>query len=158
MAPMSPAYRDREQDKFKETPSGLTSVRVSVEADSPVPVYISESTNRPTITVSGEVNALAQNVTATVFSYVVPPNKKFILEKVFFDGTNIAEYKIEQNGATFHKFRTYFGDNLSGSISFESSGDGVAFYSGDVIAMKVKHIRPMLGDFFCLMIGFLSDD
>lgn len=158
MAPMSPAYRDREQDKFKETPSGLTSVRVSVEADSPVPVYLSEDTNRPTITITGEANALAANVTATLYTYVVPSGKRFVLERIFYDGTNIAEYTVEQNGVTFFKARTYFGDSLSGSAVFESAGDGVAFYGGDNIALKVKHHRPMLGDFFALMIGFLTDD
>lgn len=158
MAPMSPAYRDREQDKFKETPSGLTSVRVSVEADSPVPVYLSENTNRPTIAITGEANAVSQNVVATLYTYVVPNGKRFVLERIFYDGTNIAEYTLEQNGITFFKARTYFGDSLSGSVAFDSAGDGVSFFGGDTIAFKVKHSRPMLGDFFSLMIGFLTDD
>jgi hypothetical protein len=151
--------KDREFDKFKQTPSVETAVRVCVDSDTPVPVYLTESTGTlEAVRVFGESNSVASGLEVIVFSYSVPVGKKLILNSISFSGTNIARYTVEVDGSTYDRAWTYFSGGLSGLLNYHVQGDGVFINSGQVITLKVLHNRPSTGDFFGSLLGAIQDD
>lgn len=89
-----------------------------------------------------EVLSVANNVLTIITSYtVINPGS---LVSIDSSGTNIAEYRVYLNGGVISKKRTYFGDDLNASFSFDI---GLNVTPGDVIQLRVIHLRPSLGDF-----------
>jgi hypothetical protein len=146
--------KDREFDKFKQTPSVETAVRVCVDSDTPVPVFITGASDSEKIRLFSESLLVATNTDTLIFSYTVPVNKKLVLNKIRFSGTNIAEYKAELNFTLFDKMWT----NHGSSLSIERDYYGIELIAGDLLALSVKHLRPDDGDFNAELIGELKDD
>ena len=155
---MSPAYRDREQDKFKETPSGKTSVRVSVDSDSAVPVYLTESSGNESVRVFSEALSVVAAVETTVASYTVPVGKRFVIERVNFSGNNLARYSVEIDSTLFDRVFTHWATSFYGSRVYQSGGDGIFLNAGQVVSLKALHSSNDVGDFYGSIEGFLIND
>lgn len=155
---MPSSFRDREQDKFKETPSGKTSVRVSVDPDSPIPVYSTEKTGNDSVRIFSQALSVPAAIETNIVSYIVPAGKKFVFERISFSGTNIARYSVEVSAVLFDRFYTYWSTSFFGERNYKTSGDGIFINSGQVITLKVSHNSSDFGDFYGSIEGFLIDE
>lgn len=94
-----------------------------------------------------EVTSVASSVLTTIQTYTVPALVNAFLQKIEVSGTNIAEYRVEVNAVIKAKKRTYFGSSLNTEFIFADTGAGLPLVPGDIVTIKVIHIRPMVGDF-----------
>lgn len=94
------------------------------------------------------ISSVPSAIETTITTYTVPLLKISKLVRVEFSGENIATFNVYKNGTMISRQRTYFGSNLSGNMDFSLSNlYGLEFIAGDVIALKVLHNRPNVGDF-----------
>lgn len=93
-----------------------------------------------------EVTAAASILT-TVQTYTAPVGKTTFIQKIEVSGTNIAEYSILINAVIQDKKRTYFSGDLNLAFVFAETGTGYPLTVGDVVTVKVIHLRPTIGDF-----------
>lgn len=96
-----------------------------------------------TVNTFNSITAVASGVLTTISTYTVPALTSSDLKRVFVAGTNIAKYEILVNGTLFDAGYTYFGSSLNQEFSF----DGTDLDSGDIVAVRVLHNRPDVGDF-----------
>lgn len=94
-----------------------------------------------------EITSTASSVLTTLQTYTVPALTSAFLQKVEVSGSNIAEYRLEINSTIQDKKRTYFGSSLNTEFKFAEIGPGIPLEAGDVVTVKVIHIRPTVGDF-----------
>jgi hypothetical protein len=98
--------------------------------------------------VYNEVLTVPPGILTTIVSYTVPVGVSRDLERVLFSGENIAKYQVLVNGLPVATNRTYFGGDLSGTITFgESDSRGLKLNSGDIVTLTVLHNRPNPADF-----------
>jgi hypothetical protein len=94
-----------------------------------------------------EITSVATSVLSTILTYTAPIGKVTYLQKVEFSGSNIAEYTILINAVVRDKKRTYFGSSLDTVSEFAIGGVGLPLTVGDIVTLKVIHLRPNVGDF-----------
>lgn len=120
---------------------------LAVNPDGSINVNITSSNPGTLKTVYNEVTSVATSVLTTVQTYTAPVGFTTYLQKIEVSGTNIAQYTIEINAVVQDKKRTYFGDTLNEKFVFTETGTGLKINVGDVVTVKVIHLRPMVGDF-----------
>lgn len=96
------------------------------------------------LSIYNEISSVATNLTTNILSYTIPMGSTAELEDVNVSGDNIAKYELLVNGNVVDKKRTYFGGNLNEVFDFKNS---IVLVAGDIITVRVNHIRPDLGDF-----------
>jgi hypothetical protein len=89
-----------------------------------------------------EVTSVATSALTTVVSYTAAADGK--LKKISGSGTNIGTYSVLVNGVLKDKRRSMFGGDLNVDFNFD---EGFPILSGDIVALKVIHERPYVGDF-----------
>jgi len=143
------SYRDREMQKFVESPTrtGEAAVEVVVGNTSAIPVTFTQGVP---IIEYGDIASLASGTLTTILTYTVPVGKTLALEKIEVSGCNVADYTVEIDGANKGKRRTYFGNF---NADFEYKGFQIA--TGLVIRVRVIHSRPSAGDFDATLVGAL---
>lgn len=101
---MAGNIRDKEFQKFKETPAGKTAVRVCVDSDTPVPVVLSAGggaaffADAQTLTTPG--------VEQTLITTTVPVGKIRHLSKVIVSCSTRGAFVIEAGGSVIGSGRT----------------------------------------------------
>jgi len=140
---LSPALGDREFFKFCDTVDG-PAVRVC----GTVSISSTPAVGQSVVSVYDEVTSLTSGILTDVVTYTVPAGKEAYLQRVTFNGQNIATYTLLNNAVTLNKLNTYFSGPLFGEFSFyTASQEGLKLIAGDVITLKVIHSRPTMGDF-----------
>lgn len=149
--------------------SGTIEATVLITENSPLPVIprnivssngnellvnLDGSINTGSNPVSGSVNntynyvsAVPSSTLTSVVTYTVPVSKKAYLIKVPFAGQNVAQWQLYKNASVIDNQWTYFGGNLTGTFDFSLQNFGLPLVAGDVIVLKVSHVRPFVGDF-----------
>ena len=95
-----------------------------------------------------EVNAVTSGSNTDIATYTVPVGKDFYLQSVAMSGTNIAQYTVTVDGNTVARLHTYFGGTLTTQLNFAHGADrGWKLTTGQVVKVRVIHLRPSLGDF-----------
>lgn len=94
-----------------------------------------------------EITAVAASILTTIQTYTAPIGKTTFIQKIEVSGTNIAEYRVEINATIKDKKRTYFSGDLNLAFIFTEIGTGLPLAVGDVVTVKVIHLRPTVGDF-----------
>lgn len=96
----------------------------------------------------GQALAVASGVEVLIVQKTIGAGVKALLQRVEFDGTNIAEFRYYKNGVLAGVKHTYFSGPLNGEFNFFTGcREGVPLQAGDVVALKVIHLRPPAGDF-----------
>jgi len=143
------SYRDREMQKFVESPTrpGEACIEVNIGNQSAIPVTFTQGS--PIVEYS-DISSLASGTLTTILTYTVPVGKTLAMEKVEVSGCNVANYIVEIDGNTKGKRRTYFGNF---NADFEYKGLEVA--TGLIVRVRVIHSRPTTGNFDATLIGSL---
>lgn len=145
---------DREYNRFVETPSGDTAVRVSVADVVAVVDYSNDLLNE-----FDEVLAVNTNTLTTIVSYSVPVGKNLFLSRVESSGTNVATFSVLVGASTIAKKSSYFGGQLNVDFEFYAiNAFGLKVTSGQIVYVKVTHERPSQGDFSARISGVLLDE
>lgn len=128
---------------------GPSGHRLDPNSDGSIDVnVVSSPTGDTVINRYAEVTAVPSGVPTILVSYTVPNLKTAILQRISVSGENIARYDVLLNSQPIDTRRTNFGADLSQSFEFlTNSGDGVLLSAGDVLAVRVTHTRPYVGDF-----------
>lgn len=96
----------------------------------------------------GEANAVPSGELVTITSYMVPPGKATLLQKVQCSGENLGKFQILVNGTAIGTQRTYFGGDLNCQFDFTTGQEnGLVLSSGTTVSVTILHNRPYLGDF-----------
>jgi hypothetical protein len=143
---------DGHREKLRYLPSGDTAVAVTVENSNanPIPVFLANpgASGGEVKSLFGTAPVVASGVETLVTSYTVPVAKTSYLIKAQFSGTNIATYNLYINSVLSAVYRTYFSGALGYEIVFASvSVEGILLSAGDIVELKVIHVRPSVGDF-----------
>lgn len=140
---LSPVLGDREFFKFCDHPDG-PAVRVC----GTLGMSGSTPTGEEIISVYDEVTALTSGILTDLVTYTVPVGKDAYLQRVTFNGENIAAYSLLNGATTLNKHNTYFSGPLYGEFNFSTAvREGIKIVSGDIITLKVIHSRPTMADF-----------
>jgi hypothetical protein len=120
-------------------PNGSINVNI---IESPIPGSMVKS-------IYSEANSVASGATTTLVSYTVPGGlTTSILQRISVSGENIAKFTVFRNGTQIDTRRTFFGSSLSEYFEFTTgSVDGYALSPGDILLVKVLHVRPSIADF-----------
>jgi hypothetical protein len=97
----------------------------------------------------GEANSVVSGSTTTVVQYVTPMGlTQAILQRISVSGENIAKWTVFVNGTQIDTRRTFYGSSLSEYFEFTTgNSDGFSLSPGDIVAVKVLHTKPYVGDF-----------
>lgn len=120
---------------------------LAINPDGSINVNLTQSNPGLLKTFYNEVSSVATSVLTTVQTYTAPVGYSSYLQKIEVSGTNIAEYTVEINSVVQDKKRTYFGNSLNADFKFVETGTGLPLNVGDLVTVKVVHIRPFLGTF-----------
>ena len=113
-------------------------------------VVVSEPTAGNTVrNIYNEANSVVSGATTTLVQYTVPGGvTNSILERISVSGENIAKYTVFWNGTQIDTRRTFYGSSLSEYFEFTTgSSDGFSLSPGDVLTVKVLHMKPYVADF-----------
>ncbi len=116
----------------------------AIDNTNPLPVVTVLGPGMLAKSLYNEVSSVASSILTTILTYTVPVATTAKINSVDVSGTNIAAYQVEVNSSIIDKKRTYFSGPLNEVFNFNSS---VALVSGDVVTVRVIHIRPNVGDF-----------
>lgn len=95
-----------------------------------------------------EITSVASSTPTVIQTYTVPSGVSAFLQKITMSGTNIATYELLVNATVIDKKRTWFNGSLNEEFDLSDfSKDGIPLNPGDVVSVRVTHIRPDLGDF-----------
>ena len=120
---------------------------LEINSDGSVNTIVSVSNPGTLKSFYNEITSVAASVLSSIQTYTVPVVSFAYLQKVEVSGTNIAEYTIEINSVVQDKKRTYFSGSLNTDFTFVESGTGIPLSTGDIVEIKVVHLRPTVGDF-----------
>lgn len=97
----------------------------------------------------GEASAVPAGVETTIVQYTVSlALASAILQRVSVCGENVGRYRVFLNGTVIDTRRTYYGGSFNEYFEFSiGSSDGAQLAPGDVVAVKILHDRPFIGDF-----------
>lgn len=122
------------------TPDGTF---LAINPDGSINVVLSETTGKTIENYYNEVNNVVSGITTTIVNFT-PNTNNYLLQKVEFSGSNIAEFEVIVGSSVFDKKRTYFGSGLNGNFDFDQ---GIKVNSGVNIRVIVNHSRPTTGNF-----------
>ncbi len=108
---------------------------------SPIPVTFGSVGT--TVNTFGEVTSVGSSVLTTISTYTVPALTTAKLQKITFAGTNIAMYEILIDGFVIERYYTYFSGPISDFIDFGET----SLTAGQIVLIRVLHVRPDVGDF-----------
>lgn len=96
-----------------------------------------------------EANAVVSGATTVLVQYTVPMGlTDAVLERISVSGENIAKFTVFVNGTQIDTRRTFYGSSLSEYFEFTTgSSEGFVLSPGDILAVKVLHTSPYVGDF-----------
>lgn len=120
---------------------------LAINPDGSINVNLTQSNPGVLKTFYNEITSVAASVLSTVQTYTAPLATSSYLQKVEFSGSNIAEFTIEINSVVKDKKRTYFGSSLNSEFKFVETGTGLPLAIGDIVTIKVIHVRPFVGNF-----------
>ena len=151
---------------LKINPNGSIDANVEVDAAGGDNIAISDGTNTLAINPDGSINvqigtsasqlksfytevtSVASSTPTTIQTYTVPLSTSAFLQKITLSGSNIATYELLVNAAVIDKKRTWFTGGLNTEFDLSDfSKDGLPLNAGDIVTVRVTHIRPDLGDF-----------
>jgi hypothetical protein len=121
--------------------------QLAINPDGSINVNLTQSNPGVLKTFYNEITSVAASVLSTVQTYTAPLATSSYLQKVEFSGSNIAEFTIEINSVVKDKKRTYFGSSLNSEFKFVETGTGLPLAIGDIVTIKVIHVRPFVGNF-----------
>lgn len=113
-----------------------------VNNDGSINVNVVNAAVNTYVNVFNEITSIVASSLSTVVSYTAGVSGR--LMSISGSGTNIGTYSVTINGNTKEKRRSMFGGNLNVDFEF---GEGHPLIAGDVVALKVVHERPYVGDF-----------
>lgn len=96
------------------------------------------------IYVYSEISSVPMGIETVIVSYTVPVGKAAKLNLSEMTGNNIAEYSLYVGAIRVAKKRTQYTD-LNAQMTFTNVG--YTLTSGQTISLRVKHLRPSLGEF-----------
>lgn len=130
--------QDDDGNELEINPDGSLNVNV-----------ITAQTNNKVKNVYNEAHAVAAGVETTVAQYVVPLSiTNSILQRISVSGENVARFQVFINGSLVDTRRTYYGSNFNEYFEFcVNTADGFTLQPGDIVAVRVLHNRPYVGDF-----------
>jgi hypothetical protein len=146
------SYRDREQNKFRESGDRANQPAVDTFVSNIVKVQIEEGANDDFINVYDEANSVSGYATAIIIEYTVPVGKELKLKSIEASGENKAVYVVDKNGATESKKRSYYTDY---NVTFEQFN--LLFNAGDVLKIIVENESSSIADFNANFIGVLQN-
>lgn len=120
---------------------------LAINPDGSINVNLTQSNPGDLKSFYNEITAVATSVLSTIQTYTAPVGKTTFLQKIEVSGSNIAEYTVEINAAVQDKKRTYFSGPLNAEFRFVETGTGLPLQVGDVVTVRVIHLRPDTGDF-----------
>lgn len=128
--------------------------KIGNSSSEPIPVYLSTpaASSSPTNTFDSVTNVASGSET-TIVTYTVLAGTQIALDQVQFSGGNIALYSVYVDADKIATFRTYFGGELSGALTFS----GLVVDPGSVLTLKVIHDRPYPADFEGRILGVVSN-
>lgn len=95
-----------------------------------------------------EVLSVPASVPTIVQSYTVASGVSGFLQRISLSGTNIATYEVLLNNVVIDKKRTWFNGSLNMDFDLSDySKNGLPLNAGDVVSVRVTHVRPDVGDF-----------
>lgn len=96
-----------------------------------------------------EASAVPAGVETTITQYTVSMGlTSALLQRISVCGNNVGRYRVFLNGTAIDTRRTYYGGSFNEYFEFSTGpGDGATLVPGDVVAVKVLHDRPFIGDF-----------
>ena len=156
MCPISDHLNDKEQYKFRNA-GGNTLVAVITDPGSPLATYPVNPIGLEFKDVYAEAASVVSGVETDIVSYTIPVGKTFYLERVKFSGDNIAKYRLLLDGVEIEKCATWFSGPLFSEFNFGSIDYGKPITAGQVLTVKVLHVRPTAGDFQGRIQGVLED-
>lgn len=130
--------RDNDGDTLEVNPDGSINVNI-----------VTAQTGNKVKNVYNEAHAVPAGVETTIVQYMVPLIiTNAILQRISVSGENVGRFQIFINGVLVDTRRTYYGANFSEYFEFSvNTTDGFTLAPGDVVAVKILHNKPQVGDF-----------
>ena len=100
--------------------------------------------NYNSVYVFNDISSVPSSVETTIATYTVPSGKTASINLCELSGSNIATFNLYIGASLVSRKRTYFG-NLNEQMQFTNKG--YELNPGEVVTLKVIHVRPDLGDF-----------
>jgi hypothetical protein len=144
--------KEMEFKNFRDAGNGKTKRAVEIENSSQNPVPVSITEQQGNFFQYNEVNSVAGNQVAGLFSYSVPSQSKLSLIRVFVSGDNKAIFEGKKNGQTIFKIRTWYG-SFNGKIFLS----GETFDEGDTLLVSVENKSNSSSDFNITISGALNE-
>ena len=129
--------KDREYQKFVETTSGNTAVRVLIEED------LSSVVLGTKFSIYGQSTAVAIGATTTIYTYTVPVGKKTKIILADVSSSAVSKVYVEKNSSIIHVKRIGWATEYN--VNFDLSNN--EFIAGDVIRFKADNTGLSLGEF-----------
>jgi hypothetical protein len=144
----------REYNKFVECPvdSGQPAVRTKICQDENESIKVEIGVSGVEIVEFQEIFGVAGLATETILNYTVAAGKILTLVMCDVSGDNRGIYRVEKNGSTIGKKRTYY-TNYDNSFSFAS----IKLVAGDNLKVIVENQSTLNGDFNANIQGSLRD-
>lgn len=97
----------------------------------------------------GTASSVPGGVETSIVQYVVPGTlTSAVLQRISVSGENVGRYQVFVNGIVIDTRRTYYGANFSEYFEFAvGTADGYGLVPGDIVAVKILHSRPYIGNF-----------
>ena len=90
--------------------------------------------------------AVASSATVQIISLMTTGNTYLL--RLDVGGSNLGDFELQVGGTDYARFRTYWGNGLTGQIVFGSSiTDAPLLPSGTNIVIQVTNPRPYPGDY-----------
>jgi hypothetical protein len=145
--------KQREYQKFGLTDLGQTAVRVLT-----FPGDDQEPENYEALNIYDEALLVPNGSEQVIASYAVPAGKTFFMALAEAFGSNVATFRVDIDGQTVAKGRTWFNGGLGVNFSFnDSRGLGLKVDGGKTIEVMGVHSRPNPGDFEARILGVLKN-
>jgi hypothetical protein len=143
--------RDNEQNNFLLDSNSEVARRVVVTEGN---INVSIDALGDVISAFNSISSVAASTVTSLVTYTVPVGKIFFLQMIDVGGSNIAKYDVFSGVTLIAIKRTYFGNPLATNIDFaQTNCRGLKFVAGEIITVKVEHLRPFIGDFEGRIIG-----
>lgn len=130
--------QDDDGDELEINPDGSINVNVVI-AD----------TGNTVKSFYGEANAVPSGAETTIVQYMVPMlYSAASLFRISVSGENVGRYRVFLNDAVIDTRRTYYGGSFNEMFDFLTvPGEGLPLKPGDILAVKILHDRPQIGNF-----------
>lgn len=129
---------DDDGDEMEVNPDGSINVNI-----------VTAQTNNVVKNTYGSASAVPSGIATTIVQYMVPLIlTSAILQRISVSGENVGRFQVFINGTLIDTRRTYYGANFSEYFEFAvNTTDGYTLAPGDIVAVKILHNKPQVGDF-----------